>query len=84
MNVKFEFTSTTTFDQLKVGDVFLANGNYPYMKIKTITEQDVQWAMGEFADVEYNAVSLGYDAGMPESFENDDKVFPCPNASIRF
>lgn len=85
MNVHFDFTSTTRFDQLKPGDVFLAYGKHPYIKIEQVVQPDVQWALGEISDFDYNAVALaGNKPGELELFADSDLVFPCPNASIHF
>lgn len=85
MNVNFTFTATTRFDQLKAGDVFLAYGRYPYIKIEKVVQPDVQWALGEIADLDFNAVALaGSKPGELELFADSDLVFPCPNAAISF
>lgn len=85
MNVHFSFTSTTRFDQLKPGDVFLAHGNDPYIKIDMVMQQDVQWALGEISDFDYNAVALASSKpGELRLFANSDLIFPCPNASMSF
>ena len=84
MNVHFSFTSTTRFDQLKTGDVFLSAGKYAYMKIEPVVQPDMPWYGGDIVDIDCNAISLSSQPGQPKWFDNDELVFPCPNASISF
>lgn len=81
MKIKFEFSSTTTFDQLSIGSVFIAGKNTPCMKIRefTIEETDIG---GFLTDVPFNAVNL--QNGELDWFDTDYPVFEMPTATLTF
>lgn len=78
MKVQFTFTPAAHFDSISIGDVFLAGGNHPYMKIQEITIPSTEWN----ADMPFNAVSLR--SGELDWFDTDSPIVPCPTATLCF
>lgn len=81
MTINYNFTATTTFDSINIGTVFFC-GKQLFMKTEETFVLDEEISPAIYENMPRNAIDL--KTGKMDWFDADNKITPCPNATISF